>query len=112
MIDSNREWVAQKYQRLKYFLSDTKPDATDHPQWETRPSLAKAEWLNLSPRASEHTPFLDGQFNGILRDIDRAGGYPYTAIDMLEANGQLILMIRNSFLGFYYYFTVGLSVRA
>jgi len=50
-------------------------------------------------------------FDEAMRGIDRAGDYPYTAIDMLEANGQLTLRIRNGFLGFYYYFTVGLSVH-
>ena len=51
-------------------------------------------------------------FDEAMRGIDRAGDYPYTAIDMLEANGQLTLRIRNGFLGFYYYFMVGLSVYA
>jgi len=78
---------------------------------ESRDVVYWSDGNNLSPRASRYTPFLSGQFNDILRGIDRAGDYPYTAIDMLEANGQLTLRIRNGFLGFYYYFTVGLSVH-
>jgi len=39
------------------------------------------------------------------------GNYPYTAIDMLEANGQLTLRIHNDFLSFYCFFAVGYSVN-
>ena len=50
------------------------------------------------------------QANQPLRGIDRRGSCPYTGIDMTEANGQLILIARNDFPSFYYYFAVGFSV--